>query len=522
MEKLLDERADAGHSLSAFLAKTLPIFSINFLGLVAVRIWIQADLYDRYTSTDSGIVTIAANLLRAALILVLLGIVAWRGFPDRAQNALTAASAAAMTAASALFLLNTVYPSFQLMASACMLAGFGIVWGGGVWICFYARLEPAEALLYAFLSLAASSFLGLLLGLAPQNVALLVAILMPTLSCIAYRRAQSLLDARGVAPLEDGSAGASAERVYDAEPRSTFVRLLAGVALFNLALGVARGFPSGASIELPVPFQALHQLGAAALALGVVAWALVGRRSLKFSSLWNIAVTLIVAGVLALAAMNETLAPFGATLIAVANTFSLGLLWYSCYDIARHSSWKPYAILGIGWVAHILPREIGRAAIWVAEPHTTVAVGLTAVIVLLLAVSMALLLGDSVPRTRPLFADFRVPREGFAQAVAARARAQAEKDAEPAAEAAAPGAQAREEFDPLARRLEALKHRYFLTDRELEVVALLARGRSKTAIGEKLFLSENTVKTYTKNAYAKLEVHSKQELLDRIEEQPLD
>lgn len=522
MEKPLDERADTGRRFSAFLAKILPVFSINFLGLVAVRIWIQADLYDRYTSTDSGLITIAANLLRAVLILVLLGIVAWRGFPGRAQSALTAASAAAMTAASALFLLNTVYPSSQLVAAACMLAGFGIVWGGGVWICFYARLEPAEALLYAFLSLAASSFLGLLLGWAPQNVALLVAILMPTLSCIAYRRAQSLLDARGAAPLEDGSTGTSAERVYDAEPRSTFVRLLAGVALFNLALGVARGFPSGASIELPVPFQAFHQLGAAALAMGVVAWALVGKRSLKFSSLWNVAVTLIVAGVLALAVMSEALAPFGAALIAVANTFSLGLLWYSCYDIARHSSWKPYAILGVGWVAHILPREIGRAVIWIAEPHTTVAVGLTAVIVLLLAVSMALLLGDSVPRTRPLFADFRTPRGSLAQAIAMRVQAQSEKEAQLVTEAEAHGMQTLEGFDPLERRLETLRQRYFLTERELEVVALLARGRSKTAIGEKLFLSENTVKTYTKNAYAKLEVHSKQELLDRIDEQPLD
>ena len=67
-------------------------------------------------------------------------------------------------------------------------------------------------------------------------------------------------------------------------------------------------------------FQALHQFGAAALSLGVIGWALVRGRSLRFSSLWNIAVTLVVAGVLALAAMSEPLAPFGAMLIAAANT----------------------------------------------------------------------------------------------------------------------------------------------------------------------------------------------------------
>lgn len=508
MGNAVDERSST-QGFSAFLARHLPLFSINFLGLVAVRIWIQADLYDRYTSTDSGFITIAANLLRGVLILLMLAVIMRRGFSPKAQNVLSLVSAAAMTAASALFLLESAYPSQTLVAAACALAGFGIVWGGGMWMSFYIRLHPAEALLYAFLSLAASSFLGLLLGIVPKNVALLAAILMPTLSCIAFKRAQALLDARN----EREEAVCPSERAYDQEPRSTFVRLLVGVALFNLALGIARGFPSGASIELPLTFQVLHQVGAVVLSLGVIGWALVMGRTLKFSSLWNIAVTLVVAGVLTLASMSEPLAPFGAMFIAAANTFSLGLLWYSCYDIARHSSWTPYVILGLGWVAHILPRELGRALIWIAEPHSAAAVGITTVIVLLLAVSMALLLGDSIPRTRPLFVDFRTRGGGIASGIAAHAQATRPNNSAPTKPDAS--------GDTLTRQLTQLKRRYFLTDREYEVVALLARGRSKTAIGEKLFLSENTVKTYVKNVYAKLDVHTKQELLDRIDEQPL-
>lgn len=50
---------------------------------------------------------------------------------------------------------------------------------------------------------------------------------------------------------------------------------------------------------------------------------------------------------------------------------------------------------------------------------------------------------------------------------------------------------------------------------------LLAQGRSRISIGEKLYISENTVRTYVKNIYAKLDIHSKQELLDRLEEQGL-
>ena len=36
---------------------------------------------------------------------------------------------------------------------------------------------------------------------------------------------------------------------------------------------------------------------------------------------------------------------------------------------------------------------------------------------------------------------------------------------------------------------------------------------------QKAYISENTVRTYVKNIYAKLDIHSKQELLDRLEEQ---
>ncbi len=51
------------------------------------------------------------------------------------------------------------------------------------------------------------------------------------------------------------------------------------------------------------------------------------------------------------------------------------------------------------------------------------------------------------------------------------------------------------------------------------MASLLAQGRSKVAIAERLFLSENTVRTHARNLYAKLDVHSRQELLDVIEEE---
>jgi len=43
-----------------------------------------------------------------------------------------------------------------------------------------------------------------------------------------------------------------------------------------------------------------------------------------------------------------------------------------------------------------------------------------------------------------------------------------------------------------------------LTDRELEVLALMAEGRSNKAIGERLFITEHTVEKHVKNIFATL------------------
>jgi len=50
-----------------------------------------------------------------------------------------------------------------------------------------------------------------------------------------------------------------------------------------------------------------------------------------------------------------------------------------------------------------------------------------------------------------------------------------------------------------------------LTDRELEVLRLVARGLSNRDIAKKLFISENTVKNHVRNILDKLQLHSRME-----------
>lgn len=62
------------------------------------------------------------------------------------------------------------------------------------------------------------------------------------------------------------------------------------------------------------------------------------------------------------------------------------------------------------------------------------------------------------------------------------------------------------------RQMQALEP-YGLTAREREVVALLADGHTMGSIAETLFISERTVKFHCKNAYDKLGVRNKKELM---------
>lgn len=71
--------------------------------------------------------------------------------------------------------------------------------------------------------------------------------------------------------------------------------------------------------------------------------------------------------------------------------------------------------------------------------------------------------------------------------------------------------------DQLVTRCKELADKYGLTAREQEVLLLLARGRNLPYISEKLFVSKNTIRSHSKSIYTKLNIHTKQELMDLVD-----
>jgi DNA-binding CsgD family transcriptional regulator len=73
-----------------------------------------------------------------------------------------------------------------------------------------------------------------------------------------------------------------------------------------------------------------------------------------------------------------------------------------------------------------------------------------------------------------------------------------------------------ERLEPLALKLWRRAEELPLTGRELEVCQLLAVGRSRAEIAERLGVSESTAVNHCRNLYAKLGVHSRAELVEKI------
>lgn len=62
--------------------------------------------------------------------------------------------------------------------------------------------------------------------------------------------------------------------------------------------------------------------------------------------------------------------------------------------------------------------------------------------------------------------------------------------------------------------LDNARATYGLTDRERDVLELLARGYTQKSIADELGLALNSVRTYAKTLYLKLGVHSRQKVIE--------
>lgn len=363
---------------------------------------------------------------------------------------------------------NVAWSSVNLV-----LAGVCVGWGYLRWAEVYARLGIRDAVGCLFASYVIGSAVKVVLDSAPGVVGIVVAVLIPVVSAVSLARVHA-----GEWPPCESWRG---EVLYQKSGWRLFLRLGICVVVFCLvrqAISSAGMSGDGGGLN-----QLLGHVIEIGFALAALWYAFLLNRPLDFPQLWRFVFFFVATTVVA--ECLQLGSAIGAYLFdGVATSLIVMVLWLLLCDIAHHSDMHPQVIFGVGWSLYVGSNYAGAMlARAFGLDGMTASLGL--VLVWVLGMAMVFCLGTRDSDVQRIFADMR-------------------KKVAP------------EEFATIDERCDELAEEYGLTARELDVMKMLAKGRSKSYIAEELYLSENTVRGHSRRLYAKLDVHTKAELQDLL------
>jgi DNA-binding CsgD family transcriptional regulator len=503
---------------------------LSFFGIGILRFWYQYNLYNLHATTDYGVGVAWTNVLRAA-VGGLLVLCALRGeLPARARRALVWASLALMTLSSSFNLLEVVVgqghdPSSAFEIARYVTCGVGLVWGGGMWMDVYARLSPSRAFLCVVGGLALSCLLSLVAGYLSPYAMGVVNLFVPAFSVLAYWDATHRLDAAGrCAPPRHGL-----DRRYGGQRRGDVVQLGASFFMFAFVLGITLGYPDGDPRELGQLVRTVHQAVLVAVLVGLLLWVFKRGGAFRFTGVWYFENVLLIVAIVLLTSDAGWTRSLATALFLSAESFFYSFVFFTSYALGRHMSRPPMFVLGVLYSGSLAAMGLGRLfstlipVLPYGEVVMFVAMSTLMVVEMVMALRLGIFRGDEAlfGEIADEVASSGVPECAPAPAAAGEPPVGADGAREALADrdirAAAPGELAHLESDIYRVRVDELREAHGLTDVECEIAVRIARARSRSVIAAELGYSQNTIRNYTRSLYAKLGIHSKQQLVDLME-----
>ncbi len=483
---------------------------LAWLGLSCILIWNQCVLYSQRIGADAGVNTVIISAIRCAFILVLLAFAASPLLKGKLPRWWEIVSIAFMSCAGMSLLADNLIGASFARPACILFSALGITWGGGMWVQIYARLGIRSLFSLSIFAMAFSGVAGVVVCYIPWEMASCLGIILPVASYACYTSVMADIEQKRPADLLGTKADSPALSLARAKIGEG-LRMFAGIAAFSLALGIVRGYPDGSILVIPSAMLPAQFVIVVLVCLALLYWSLRPEARPNAGILWACYIAALAMSVFLISSSSDAVVGFGATLLSAVNLLQVLMLWLLACDTAKHSTRPAFVALAAFWLVHLFFRELGRASIilFPAQTHTD-QVFLLASIICLLAVAVALLLVGRSPSGALFFSDFEYtlsnPKQPSVDISAAEASAVAADDGNREAQAGFADAGCP----------EWLKEAYGLTARECEVAGLLGRNLSAAKIGDELFLSKETVRSYTKSIYAKTGVHSKDELSDLL------
>lgn len=304
--------------------------------------------------------------------------------------------------------------------------------------------------------------------------------------------------------------------------KKSFRRVAAAAGIIAFSAGFAKGIASMFADE--TVFAGTGAICTLLIGLiGVVMLVAISKRGAVFS-VSSVYAALILVGV---AVSLSSCVGFDITYLAMGKEALWLILSVLLAYLAFRYSMSAVRFFGIAQAVYFLCSTAGWVVGFLLAPHyedARIVIATSLGIAFLIVVVVVYILPTSevekiVRAARP------VSPEGEGEALAATAERETslggidEEDAPTASPIAPSGI---EPSSPFSTSLYgfAADPRYGLSKRELEIMALFAQGRSANWIAENQCISKNTVRTHLRAVYAKLGVHTRQELLDFISAGP--
>lgn len=449
--------------------------TMSFLGISCLHAWI----FGINTSGESASPSIAWQWTYVALAAFML--LASTAMPKRAEclsRKLDSAAALIGAASTIALALVAVFGASEILQITGIVGvGASLGWMYLRWGQFYAKLDIRNAACALFLSGAIGSCIKSALFVASAPLMWIALAALPIASAILCSSAYRTLERQ---------EPAEPTRMYfESHSLSAFAKVFVVFVVFSLANGFILAIQSGSPSQAgTAPFM-IARAAEIALCTAVLVYAFKFNKTFDFAQLWRVILVILSSAILLSIILPE--AGISQAVSSVSVNFVVLFVWLTLADIARHSSMGAMRVFGIGWSCYALPLFAGwLLSCWLdGEPDKTA--GLS-IVLYAVSIASAFCLEVRDRDMKAIFCDLNP-----------------EKLPSPS------------DFADIDGRCAAIAERYSLTARELEVMQLLCKGRSKSYIAESLFVTENTVKGHAKRLYAKLDVHSRKELQQMID-----
>ena len=405
----------------------------------------------------------------------------------------------------------------------CVLTGLGTAW-----VCLrmgmeYASVGSRRATMNAAAAFVAASLMYFLVRGLPEHLGLGVMALLPLGATLCT------LTPAGDAPMEE-----PAEPHDHLLPRGFFLRLMFAIAVFSVVVGVTRGFSVLTQATNVLDDRGCMVVFGMAL-VAMLLYVLVGTLGNDFdvSRLYYPVIILASLGILVMP-LVEGAGQAGGVFVGIAYACFIMIMWCLFAHVAYVTGAPAVRVFGLGRGTSAL----GTTAGWLLGSQlaghemldaTSMFVVSCVMVLALLVVSMLVfndravgmvlrMVGKRAAQDAQNGKDLAgadcsmkgVLREVGGNLKSASFSSEQNSDEAQAGESDRAGTWTRSCLDIAAR--------FGLSQRETDVLFLLAKGRTIAFIADELGVSFNTAKSHIRHVYVKIGVHTKSELLDLVEQ----